>query len=72
MLISRRYISFLSIDIGIIIFVSFILKKIKIIFIPIYLRCYKIPKRYISSSSNSSDNVSIVEITLTQYYTGIA
>ena len=54
---------FLFINIGIIIFVSFILKKIAIIFIPIYLRCCKIPKRY---SSNSSDYVNIVKTTSTQ------
>ena len=68
----RRYISFLFINIGIIIFVSVILKKIKIIFIPIYLRCCKIPKGYSSNSSNISDNVNIVEITSTQHYTRIA
>ena len=47
-------------DIGIIIFVSFILKKIKIIFIYIYLSCCKIPKGYRSNSSIISDYVNIV------------
>ena len=52
------------VNIGIIIFVSVILKKIKI-FIPIYLRYSKISKAYSSNSSNISDNVNIVEINLT-------
>ena len=38
-------------------FVSVILKKIKIIFVPIYLRCHKIPKGYSSNSSKISDIV---------------
>ena len=59
-------------QIDIIIFVSVILKKIKIILIPIYLRCCKIPKAYSSNSSNISDYVNIVEITSTQHYTTIA
>ena len=53
-------------------FVSVILKEIEIIFIPIYLRCFKIPKGHSSNSSNSSDYVNIVEITSTQHYTRIA
>ena len=44
------------VNIGIIIFVSVILKKIA----------------YSSNSSNISDNVNIVEITSTQHYTRIA
>ena len=59
--------SFLYINIGIIVFVSVILKKLKIIFIPIYLRCCKIPEEYSSNSSNISDNVNIVEIISTQH-----
>ena len=42
------------------------------IFIPIYFLCCKIPKGYSSNSSNITDNVNIVEITLTQHYTRIA
>ena len=42
-------------------FVSVILKKIKKIFIHIYLRCCKLPKSYSSNSSNISDYVNIVE-----------
>ena len=41
-------------NIGIIIFVSVILKKIKVTFIPIYLRCCKIPKGYSSLISETS------------------
>ena len=37
--ILRKYILFLFINISIMIFVSVIFKNIKIIFIPIYLRC---------------------------------
>ena len=49
------------------IFVSVILKKIKIIFFHIlYLRCCKIPKWCISNSSNINDYVNIVQITPTQ------
>ena len=59
------YILFLFINIGIIIYVSVILKKIKIIFIHCYLCCCKIPKGYISNSSNISDYVNIAEITST-------
>ena len=44
MLLGKKYILFIFINIGIIIFVSVILRKIKIIFIHNYLRCYKIPK----------------------------
>ena len=66
--------------IGIIIFVSVILKKMKIIFIHIYLRCCEIPKGYSSNSSNISDYIIIpisvitsnVEITLTQHYIVLA
>ena len=50
-------------NIGIIIFVGVILKKIKIIFTPIICVVAKIPKGYSSNSSNISDNVNIVEIT---------
>ena len=67
-----RYILFLFINIGIIIFVSVILKKIKIIFTPIQLRCCKNSQRISSNSSNISDYVNIVEITSTQHYTRIA
>ena len=63
---------FLLINIGIIVFVSVIFKKIKIIAIPIYLRCCKIPKVYSSNSSNINDYVNIVEITSTQHDTTIA
>ena len=59
-------------NIGIIIFVSVILKKIKIIFTPIQLRCCKNSQRISSNSSNISDYVNIVEITSTQHYTRIA
>ena len=59
-------------NVGIIIFVRVISKKIKIIFIHNYLRCCKIPKGYTSNSSNISDYVKIVEITSTQYYTRLA
>ena len=48
------------------IFLSVIFKKIPIIFSHNYLRCCKIPKGYISNSSNISDFVNIVEIKLTQ------
>ena len=53
--ILKKYILFLFINIGIIIFVSVILKKMEIIFSHIYLRCCKIPKEYSSNSSNISD-----------------
>ena len=59
-------------NIGIIIFVSVILKKIKIIFTPIQLRCCKNSQRISSKSSNISDYVNIVEITSAQHYTRIA
>ena len=59
-------------NIGIIIFVSVILKKIKIIFTPIQLRCCKNSQRFSSNSSNISDYVNIVEVTSTQHYTRIA
>ena len=72
MLLWRRYILFLLTNIGIIIFVSAILKKIKIIFIHKYLRCWKIPKGYISSSFNISDYINIVGITSTQHNTRLA
>ena len=52
---SVRLILFLFINIGVIIFVSVILKQIKIIFTHDYLRCCKIPKEYSSNSSNISD-----------------
>ena len=64
-LLWRRYISFLFINIDIVIFVSVILKKIQITFIHNHLRYCKIPKGYISNSSNISDYVNIVEITST-------
>ena len=60
---------FLFVNIGIIIFVSVTLKKIKIIFASIYLRCCKNSQK---DSSNISDNVNIIEITSTQHYTRIA
>ena len=60
---------FLFVNIGIIIFVSVILKEIKIIFTSIYLRCCKNSQK---DSSNISDNVNIIEITSTQHYTRIA
>ena len=72
MLLWRRYISYLFINIGIIISISVVLKKIKITFIHIYLRCCKVPKRYSSNSSNISDYVNMIEITLTQHYTRLA
>ena len=62
---------FLFINIGIIIFVSVILKK-KLMVIPIYLHCCKIPKGHSSNSSNISDYVNFVEIALTQHDTRIA
>ena len=68
-LFSTRYVLILFINIGIINFVSVILKKIKFIAIPIYLHCCKIPEGY---SSNISDYVNIVEITSSQHYTRIA
>ena len=54
------------------IFVSVILKKIKIIFILIYLHCCKYSPRYSSNSSNISDYVNIIEFAWTQHYTRIA
>ena len=63
-----RYISFLVINIGIIISVSVILKKIKFVIIPIYFHCCNIPK---GQSSKISDYVNIIEITETQRYTRI-
>ena len=42
------------------------------LFITIYLRCWKIPKGYSSTSAKSSDYVNIVGITSTQHYTRIA
>ena len=51
-ILKNIYILYLFINIGIIIFVSFILKKIKMIFIAIYLSCCKIPREYSSNSSN--------------------
>ena len=68
----RRYVLFLFINIGIIIFVSVILKKINIIFTPIYFVVAKILKGSSSNSSNISDYVNIVEIKTTQHYTTIA
>ena len=50
------------------IFVSVILKTIKIIFIHNYLCCCKIPKGYISNSSNISDYANIAEIIPTYHY----
>ena len=70
--ILKIYILFLFINIGITIFVSLILKKIKVIFIHNYLRCCKIPKGSSSNSSNIRDYVNMVEITLTQYYSRLA
>ena len=54
-----------------IISVSVILKKIKIIVIPIYLHYCNIPKGHSSNSSNISDYVNTVKITATQHYTRI-
>ena len=68
MLFWRRYVLFLVVNIGIIISVNVILKKIELIAIPIYLDCCNIPKGYISNSSKISDDVNIVEITATQHY----
>ena len=65
----RRYISFSFIDIGIIIFVTVILRKIKIIFIYVYLRCSKVPKEY---SSSICDYFNTFEITSTPHYTRLA
>ena len=56
----------LSINVEIIIFVSFILKRYVTYN---YLRCCKIPKGYNSSSSNINDYLNVVEITSTQHYT---
>ena len=70
----RRYILFLFINIGIIIFVCVILKKIKITLFPFICIVSKITKKYSSNSSSSSyvsDYVNIVEIKSTQYYTRI-
>ena len=64
--------SLLFLIIGIIIFVSVIMKKIKMIFIHSFLRCCKIPNGYSSNSSNTSDYVNIVEMTSTQCYTRLA
>ena len=61
----RRYVLFLVINIGIMISVSVILKKIKFIVILIYLHCCNIPKGY----SSKFQYVNIVEITTTQHYT---
>ena len=62
---------FLFINIGIIIFVTAIL-KIKIISIYNYLHYCKIHTGYNSNSFNISDYVNVVEITSTQYYTRLA
>ena len=67
--ILKKIILFLFRNIGIVIFVSVILKNIKIIVIPIHLRCCEIPKRY---SSNISNYVNIIDITPTQHYTKLA
>ena len=48
------------------------LKKLKIVFIHIYFRCFKIPKANSSNTSNISDYVNIVEIISTQHYTGLS
>ena len=64
--ILKNRILFLCINIDIIIVISVIMKKIKIIFVRNYLRCCKIPKGCIS------DYVDIVEITSTQDYTRLA
>ena len=45
---------------------------LKINFIHIYLRCFKIPKGYSSNSSNISDYITIFEITSIQNYTRLA
>ena len=70
----RRYIPFLFINIGIIIFVCVVLKKIKITLFLFTGIVSKITKEYSPNSSSSSyvnDYVNIVEITSTQYYTRI-
>ena len=59
-------------NIGIIIFVSVILKKIKIIFIHYYLRFWKIRKGNISNSFNIRDYINIVEITSCQHHNRFA
>ena len=61
----------LVINIGIIISVNAILKKINFIIIPIYLHSCNIPKGHSSNSSKISDYVNIVEITASQHYTTI-
>ena len=53
-------------------FITDILKKIKIILIHNYLRCCKFPKGYSSNNSNINDYINIVETKSTQYYTGLA
>ena len=68
----RRYILFLLINIGIIIFVSVILRKMKIISVHYYLCWCKIPKGNSSNSSNISDYVNIVENMSTHHYTRLA
>ena len=54
-------------NVGIIIFVNVILKKIKIIFINNYLHCCKTPVGCSSSSSSISDYANIVENTSSQH-----
>ena len=54
-ILNRRYVLFLVINIGIIISVSVILKKIKLIVLPIYLHCCNIPEGYIQFSEVASD-----------------
>ena len=70
-ILNRRYVLFLVINVGIIISASVILKTIKFIVLPIYLHCCNIPEGYSSSSSKISYYVNIVEITATQHYTRI-
>ena len=67
----RRYIIFIIKYWPIIIFVSVILKKIKITLIPIIHVVAKNSKGYSSNSSSISDYNNIVEITSTQHYTRI-
>ena len=63
---------FLCIDISNIIFVSVILKKIKLALLLFICVAASFPTRYSSSSSNISDYVNIIEIAWTQHYTRIA
>ena len=61
-LMFEKDILFLIIKIGVMIFVSVILKKMHIIFLHNYLRCFKIPKRYISNCSLYQTNPDLLTI----------